>query len=128
MWFWFVLFIPYVIQWSLLNEIKLNYIEYNYILSIFKCIIWKLEIVENQPIWGILIKYCTCSSKQMNSWRCTFYHTNTNIKSQCKIYQSFRKFWLKLFGHSIPLLKTLIPDRQLLRPCLASFGLLNSSI
>ena len=83
MWFCFVLFIPYLIKWSLLNEIKVKYLKYNYMLSIFKWIIWKLEIVENQPIWDILLKYCTCSSKKgilFIAWILILSHNKKDIK------------------------------------------------
>ena len=35
---------------------KIKFLKYHDILSIFKRIIWKLEIVENQSIWGILLE------------------------------------------------------------------------
>ena len=44
---WFLMFTLCVIEWSLLNEINVKFLKYYDILSMFKWIIWKLEIAEN---------------------------------------------------------------------------------
>ena len=86
---WCVFLIPAVyilFDWVLLNEIKIKFLKYHSILSIFKWIIWELEIVENQSFGGILLKYWTCSRKKMHSWRHTFYCMNTDLSHSKKIY------------------------------------------